>query len=289
MAFVFIDHPNLSRTLNQKSVQHMLLAGIFFALMQVLVKNIPHLPAVEIVFFRSLISLVATYVILKRKRVPLFGNNKKLLMIRGASGALALIMFFYTLQNIPLASAVTLQYLSPIFTAILGIFIAKENIKPIRLFYFALAFGGVLMIQGFDPRMSMEFLLIGVGSAFFAGTAYNIIRKLKGSEHPLVIVFYFPLVTLPIVGVWSYFKWVMPSGWDWLILAAIGTFTQMAQYYMTLAYQHANLAKIASLNYIGIVYALIFGFIFFGETFNLLTYTGMGLVLLGVILNIRSK
>ncbi|MDN3670979.1 DMT family transporter [Echinicola jeungdonensis] len=267
----------------------MLLAGIFFALMQVLVKYIPHLPAVEIVFFRSLISMVATYLILKRKRVSLFGNNKKLLMIRGASGALALIMFFYTLQNVPLASAVTLQYLSPIFTAILGIFIAKEKIKPIRLFYFALAFGGVLIIQGFDPRMSMKFLLIGVGSAFFAGTAYNIIRKLKGSEHPLVIVFYFPLVTLPIVGVWSYFKWVMPSGWDWLILAAIGTFTQMAQYYMTLAYQHANLAKIASLNYIGIVYALIFGFIFFGETFNLLTYLGMGLVLLGVILNIQSK
>ncbi|HLW18862.1 MAG TPA: EamA family transporter, partial [Cyclobacteriaceae bacterium] len=66
-------------------------------------------------------------------------------------------------------------------------------------------------------------------------------------------------------------------------------FTQAAQYYMTMAYQNAQLAKIASLNYIGILYALGFGFIFFNESFNLLAYLGMAMVLIGVILNIRSK
>ncbi|GAB3647728.1 DMT family transporter [Echinicola sediminis] len=267
----------------------MLLAGIFFAMMQVLVKFVPHIPAVEVVFFRSLFSLVASYIVLKRQNVPLFGNNKKLLILRGGAGALGLITFFYTLQNIPLASAVTLQYLSPIFTTILGIFIVQEKVKPIRFLYFAIAFGGVLVIEGFDPRISLEYTLIGVASGFFAGLAYNIIRRLKGTEHPLVIVFYFPLVTLPIVGIWSYFNWVMPEGQDWWFLLGIGALTQMAQYYMTLAYQHANLAKITSLNYIGILYALLFGFIFFGETFNLLTYSGMALVLVGVVLNIRSK
>ncbi|GGZ31605.1 membrane protein [Echinicola pacifica] len=267
----------------------MLLAGIFFAIMQVMVKYVPHLPAAEIVFFRSLFSLVVSYIILKRQGVPIFGNNKKLLILRGISGSLGLITFFYTLQNIPLASAVTLQYLSPIFTTILGIFIVKEKVKPIRFLYFAIAFGGVLVIEGFDARISLQYTMIGVASGFFAGLAYNIIRKLKGSEHPLVIVFYFPLVTLPIVSVWSYFHWVTPVGWDWLILLGIGIFTQAAQYFMTMAYQHANLAKITSLNYIGILYALVFGFIFFGETFNLLTYLGMALVLCGVILNIRSK
>lgn len=267
----------------------MLLAGIFFAMMQVLVKFVPHLPAAEVVFFRSLFSLVASYVILSKQNVPLFGNNKKLLVLRGAAGALGLITFFYTLQNIPLASAVTLQYLSPIFTTILGIFIVKEKVKPVRFLYFAIAFAGVLVIEGFDARISLEYTLIGVSSGFFAGLAYNIIRKLRGTEHPLVIVFYFPLVTLPIVGIWSLFHWVMPQGWDWALLLGIGFFTQMAQYYMTMAYQHANLAKITSLNYLGILYALAFGFFFFGETFNLLTYSGMALVLLGVVLNIRSK
>lgn len=267
----------------------MLLAGLFFAFMQVMVKFVPHIPAVEIVFFRSLISLVFTFGILKRNRVPLLGNNKKLLVLRGVTGSMGLIFFFYTLQHIPLASAVTLQYLSPVFTALLGIVLVKEKVKPIQFLYFALAFGGVLLIEGFDPRISPTYLVIGMASAFFAGLAYNIIRRLKNSEHPLVIVFYFPLVTLPIAGIYCLFFWVWPTGWDWLILLGIGVFTQFAQYYMTMAYQNANLARIASLNYLGIVYALGFGFIFFNESFNLLTYVGMALVLSGVVLNFRPN
>lgn len=267
----------------------MLLAGVFFAFMQVMVKFVSHIPAIEIVFFRSLFSLVASFLILKKNHVPVFGNNKKLLVMRGISGSLGLIFFFYTLQNIPLASAVTLQYLSPLFTALMGIFLVKEKLKPMQYVYFAIAFAGVLVIQGFDPRISPAFMLVGLGSAFFAGLAYNIIRKLRNTEHPLVIVFYFPLVTLPIASIYILFNWVNPVGWDWLILLGVGVFTQLAQYYMTMAYQNAQLSKIASLNYIGIIYALGFGFIFFGETFNLITYLGMAMVLLGVILNIRTK
>src|SRR5690554_3181845 len=267
----------------------MLLAGIFFALMQVAVKFVPHIPAIEVIFFRSLFSLVFTYAILKKQRVPLFGNNKKLLLMRGVTGSMGLILFFYTLQNMPLASAVTIQYLSPIFTALLGIAIVKEKIRPMQYLYFAIAFLGVVIIEGFDPRVSSSLVVIGVASAFFSGLAYNIIRKLKNTEHPLVIVFYFPLVTLPIAGAYCLFFWVHPEGLDWLILLGVGIFTQAAQYYMTIAYQNAQLSKIASLNYIGIIYALGFGFIFFNESFNLLTYFGMALVLSGVILNIRSK
>lgn len=267
----------------------MLLAGMFFAIMQVLVKFLPHIPAIEIVFFRSVFSLVASLWILKKNQVPVFGNNKKLLVIRGISGSLGLIFFFYTLQNIPLASAVTLQYLSPIFTALLGIVLVKQQLKPKQYLYFAIAFVGVLVIEGFDPRISPAFMMIGVASAFFSGLAYNIIRKLSTTEHPLVIVFYFPLLTLPIATVYCLFNWVQPAGWDWLILLGVGGFTQAAQYYMTMAYQSAQLSKIASLNYIGILYALGFGFIFFNETFNLLTYFGMAMVLSGVILNIKTK
>lgn len=267
----------------------MLLAGIFFAFMQVMVKFVPHIPALEVIFFRSLFSLGFTFLILKKKQIPLFGNNKKLLVLRGLSGSIGLIFFFYTLQNIPLASAVTIQYLSPVFTALLGIFLVKEKIKPVQYIYFAIAFTGVIIIEGFDPRISPTFLVIGIASAFFSGLAYNIIRKLKNTEHPMVIVFYFPLVTLPVSSLYCLYNWERPTGWDWPILLGIGVFTQLAQYYMTLAYQNANLSKIASLNYIGILYALGFGFIFFDESFNLLTYFGMALVLSGVILNIKTK
>ena len=267
----------------------MLLAGIFFALMNVSVKYIPHIPAIEIVWFRSVFSLIFTYIVLRRQQVPVLGNSRGKLIIRGVVGSISLILFFYTLQRIPLASAVTLQYLSPILTTILGIFILREPVKPIQFFYFALAFSGVLVIQGFDPRVDWLSAIMGITSALASGVAYNMIRKVKNTEHPLVIVFYFPLVTLPIASVIMFFDWVTPQGWDWVILIWIGFCTQNAQYFMTRAYQSGNLARVSSLSYMAVLYALIFGFFLFGETFPLAAYLGMALVLIGILLNLRVK
>ena len=267
----------------------MLLAGIFFAMMNVSVKFIPHIPAIEIVWFRSVFSLIFTFVVLRNKDIPVFGNNRMNLITRGIVGSISLILFFYTLQRIPLASAVTMQYMSPIMTTLLGIFILKEKVKPIQFLYFAMAFGGVLIIQGFDPRVDTLSAVMGFISALSAGIAYNMIRKLKTSEHPLVIVFYFPLVTMPVASVIMYFDWVMPMGWDWLILLWIGFCTQSAQYFMTVAYQTGNLSRVSSLSYMGVLYALFFGFVLFGETFPLPSYFGMALVLVGILLNLKVK
>jgi len=271
------------------SVQSMLVSGVFFALMNVSVKFIPDIPAIEIILFRSLFSLIFSFLVLKQLGVSVFGNNKKLLIIRGIVGSIGLISFFYTLQKIPLASAVTMQYLSPIFTTILGIFLVKERVKPIQFLFFGISFAGVLVLQGFDTRVNLLYGSIGVVSALFSGLAYNVIRKLKNTEHPLVIIFYFPLVTLPVASIVSYFTWVQPIGWDWAILLWIGICTQAAQYFMTVAYQNANVSKVSSLGYLGILYALFFGFVFFGETFGTMSYVGMGLVLAGILLNLREK
>lgn len=267
----------------------MILAGFFFAVMNVSVKYIPHIPAIEIVWFRSVFSLIFTVLILRNKGISIFGNHKINLITRGIVGSISLILFFYTLQRIPLASAVTMQYLSPIFTTILGIFILGEKVKPIQFFYFALAFFGVLVIQGFDPRVDALSAGMGLVSALASGIAYNMIRKLKNSEHPLVIVFYFPLVTFPVASLIMFFDWVTPVGLDWLVLLWIGICTQSAQYFMTIAYQRGNLSRISSLSYLGVLYALIFGFVLFGETFPAASYLGMGLVLVGILLNLRVK
>ncbi|WP_194974666.1 DMT family transporter [Aquiflexum lacus] len=264
----------------------MLLAGFLFSLMNVSVKLIPHIPAIEIILFRSVFSLVLTYILLKKENLPVLGSNKKLLIIRGIAGSIGLMAFFYTLQNIPLASAVTLNYLAPVFTTILGIFIVKEKVQARQFLYFGVSFLGVIVIEGFDPRISTFDLSIALIASLAMGVAYNVIRKLNTTEHPLVIMFYFPLITIPIAAVASYYFWVLPSGWDWVILLAVGLLTQFAQYFMTLAYQNAQLSKVASLSYVGIIYALGFGFFIFGETYSLVVFFGMALVLMGVILNI---
>ncbi len=267
----------------------MLFATFFFALMNVGVKYLSHIPAVEIVFFRSLVSLVISFTFLKIKRIKPWGNNKKILLIRGLSGAIALILFFITIQSIPLASAVTIQFMVPIFTAILGIFIVKEKVRGWQWFFFAFSFAGVLFIQGVDVRITPLYVVIGIVAAFFAGVAYNMIRKLSVSEHPMVIVFYFPLVTLPVTAIYVATHWVNPTNIEWGILLFVGLVTQFAQYFMTMAFQNEELSKIASMKYLGIVYALLFGSILFGETHDFYSYLGMGIVLSGVLLNILYK
>jgi len=270
-------------------IRYMLLATFAFALMNVLVKYVPHIPAAEIILFRSVVSFVFSVAALKYQKVSIWGINRKILVLRGVVGAIALILFFMLLQRIPLATASTLSYLAPIFTTILGIFLVKEKVKIIQWLFFAISFLGILVIQGVDARINLTDLLIGICSTFFMGLAYNFIRILKTSEHPLVIIFYFPLVTIPVVGVMSIFNWVMPVGFDWPVLIGIGVLTQVAQFYMTKAYQTEAVAKVSIVNYTSIIYSLSFGFILFDESFGLLTYLGMALVLSGVLLSVIFK
>ena len=171
----------------------MLLAVFFFSLMNVLVKLLPHIPAIEIVFFRALVSLIISVSILKIAKVKIWGNNKKILILRGATGMIALILYFKLIQSIPLASAATILFLAPIFTTILGIFIVKEKVHPIQWLFFLISLVGILLVRGFDDRIQPIHLAIGIVASIFSGLAYNFIRKLKTSETPLVIIFYFLL------------------------------------------------------------------------------------------------
>ena len=263
----------------------MLVSTLLFALMNVCVKLLPHLPALEIILFRSAMSLVISYISLRALRIRPWGSNHFFLIARGITGALSLILYFFTIQNMPLATAVTIQYLAPIFTAVLGIFIVKEKVKAWQWAFFLLSFAGVLVVEGVDTRVDPLYLALGVASAVFAGFSYNSIRRLKDREHPLVVVFYFPMVALPIAAVYCLFHWVTPQGLDWLWLLLTGIFSQGAQVCLTKAYQAEKLSSVANLNYIGILYALGLGFLFFSETFRPEVYLGMGLVLFGVGLN----
>lgn len=269
----------------------MLGATLLFAIMNVLVKSISNIPAVEVVFFRSVVSFIISFGTLKAAGLQVFGSRKNrwLLILRGASGAIALVMYFYLLQVIPLATAVVLQFLTPILTSLFGIVIAKEKVHPVQWIFFALAFTGVILVQGFDARVTLFHLVIGILAALFAGLAYNFIRKIGKSENSLVIILYFPLITAPLTGGYTLFNWVEPQGWEWFILLSIGLLTQFAQYFMTKSYQSDELSKVSSVNYTGIIYGLAFGWLFFDEQFNFLTYAGMSLVLIGVILNVWFK
>ena len=274
-----------------KGAQYMITSSFAFSLMHLCVKAMPHIPVFELVFFRSLGSLLITLLYLNKKRIPIFGNNKKVLFARGLFGTIGLCLFFITLQNIPLAGAVTIQYLSPVFTALFAVVILRERVKKKQWLFFSLAFIGVCLLKGFDVsgQISYYFVLVGVVSACFSGLAYNCIRHLRTTESTLVVVFYFPLVATPIMGVLSFFNWVKPEGIDWVYIIALGIVTQVAQVFMTKGIQSDSAGNIMTYKYVGVVFAFIYGYFIFKETYSFLSVFGIFLLLSGVILNAVFK
>ena len=250
------------------------------------VKLLPHIPTMEIVFFRCLISFLITYFLLKRKGYNILGNNKILLTLRGVFGTIALYLYFVILQEIPLATASTLIYLTPLFTSLVGVVVLKEKMTTTQWILLFVAFIGILLIQGYDSRVTVEYIIIGVSGSLLAAFAYSIIRYLKDKEKSLVLMIYFPMIACPVGGLVSYFNWVSPSYNDYIILIGIGIFTQFAQYFMTRAFQSSEVSKVSIISYIEILFVIAIGNIFFNENFETLVYLGMFLVTFGVVLNV---
>jgi drug/metabolite transporter (DMT)-like permease len=269
-----------------EGVRAMFLSTLAFALANVFVKRLSHLPAMEIVFFRCLVGSAFCFYGLRKAGADWKGSNHKQLVLRGLFGTTALYFFFVTVQNIPLASAMTIQYLSPIFTTIIAIFLLKENVKLLQWLFYAIAFAGVLFIERFDTRISFFFVFIGVVSAFCSGVAYNLVRSLREREHPLTVVLHFQLVGMIAGLFFTIFNWQTPRGWDWLFLFLVGLSSQFGQIFLTHALQKEKAASVAIVNYSGLIYGLLFGWFVFGEAQTLESIIGMGLVVCGVILSV---
>jgi drug/metabolite transporter (DMT)-like permease len=267
-------------------VRAMFLSTLAFSLANVFVKQVSHIPAVEVVFFRCSLATILCFVGLYRAKADWKGSNRTMLLLRGIFGTTALFLFFVTLQHIPLASAMTIQYLSPIFTSIIAIFVLSEPVRVLQWLFYAIAFGGVLLIERFDTRVSLFYLFIGIFSAFCSGMAYNLVRSLRGKEHPLTVVLHFQLVGAIIGLIGIFFDWKTPQGWDWLYLILVGIFSQLGQIFLTNALQREKVAGVAIVNYTGLVYALLMGSIVFSEEQTALSMAGMLLVVFGVMLSV---
>ena len=282
-----LNRADTSPRLISAGVAHMLLATFAFAVMNVFVKQLNRIPAMEIVFFRCLVSAAICFVGIAGARADWKGNNNALLIARGTFGTLALFMFFVTLQNIPLATAVTIAYLSPIFTTLIGVFVLGEHVRKLQWLFYAIAFAGVLVIKGFDASVPLLFLITGILSAVFAAVAYNLVRRLKEQEHPLVVVLHFQLVGVVAGLVFTLLDWVAPANaWEWFCLLMCGLLTQVGQTSLTKALQSERLAYVSILNYTGLIYALAFGVFIFGDVYTMQTMIGIALVVVGVLLSV---
>lgn len=275
-----------------KGVWMMLIASLGFGFMNVSVKSISGMHVSEIVFFRALIQILISAVILWRLKESPWGKNPKLLIMRGFFGSMGLLSYFYSLQVMPLSNALVIHYLSPILTTLLAFIIGDEKVRPVQWLFFSLSFVGVVVVNGVSSLVTWDGILAGLGGAIFSALAYNTIRRLKGIENPNVVVLYFPLVTLPISFVFPVIgmgEWRMPINSEWIWLTLTGVFTQVGQFFMTRAYQEAETRLVSGISYAGILWGTGFGLLLFNESYSFIQYLGMIMVLAGMVLNVRSN
>ncbi|GGK62481.1 DMT family transporter [Amphritea balenae] len=278
-------------------LRYMLLSALGFSLMAVCVKAVSRydIPVLEIVAARALVSMVISYLDIKRKRISLWGNHKPLLIARGVVGAVALICVYYAVTTLPLAEATILQYLHPIFTALLAFLFLKEAVQRSTLICILLSIIGlVIMVKpdllfGTVSELPLISVLAALAGALGSAIAYVIVRRLSQTEDSSVIIFYFPMIALPFSIALLGDNFVMPGTEALLLLLLVGIFTQVGQVGLTKAMQHDDASKATAYSYVQVIFALLLGWVFFSEIPTLWTMIGGGLIIIGALINVLWK
>ncbi|TVZ57300.1 EamA domain-containing membrane protein RarD [Lutibacter sp. Hel_I_33_5] len=267
----------------------MIFSVIAFGIMNAVVKYLTVFNVYQIVFFRSIGTLLFTIPLIIKYKIPILGNNKKLLFLRAFLGVISITCFFQSLNYLDVGTAVSLRYTSPIFAAIFALIFLKEKIKNIQWFLFVLAFCGVLLIKGFGENVNSIGLLLIFLSAIFLGLIFVVIRKIGTSENPLVIINYFMVMAFVFGGLMSINHWITPSSTEWILLISLGFFGYVGQLFMTKAFQSQETNIVAPLKYLEVIFTIIIGASWFGEVYNLWTLLGVLLILSGLVYNIYLK
>lgn len=259
----------------------MVKASLAFSLMALAVKLVSQtLPSLEAVFFRSLIGTLMILAIMKAKRVSLWGNKKGLMILRGLSGFAALSLHFYTIEHLPIGTAVMLNYTAPVFAALFAIMFLKERPSLFLWSMTIMSFIGVYLLVGAKIEDWNLMVLLGLLSAVFVGIVYVSIRALRHHESPLTIIFYFTAVST--VGSTAFlpfgFRW--PNLWEWFLLLAVGIGSFYGQLWMTIALRRAPASLVTPFSYLVPLLSFIYGFLFFGDRLTALSLTGGAMIIL---------
>jgi drug/metabolite transporter (DMT)-like permease len=275
--------------MSQKSIIYMIISALAFTFLNVFVKLLDRFDVPQIIFFRSFGSLIFTSAFLIRQKISPLGNKKTLLVLRALAGLLSMGLFFAALKYLQMGSAVSLRYISPIFAMLFALIFLKEKVKRIQWVFILIAFSGVLLMKGFNDAMSTIGLLLILGSALLSGLVFILIRKIGDSDHPVVVVHYFMLISAIVSGIFSITYWKSPIGIEWLFLICLGLFGYLGQLYMTKAFQSGQMNLLAPLKYLEVLFTMALGLIWLNETYSLWSLIGILLVLLGLTLNTLTK
>jgi drug/metabolite transporter (DMT)-like permease len=246
------------------------------------------IPTMELVVFRSAFIIVVSIPLMAARGVPMIGTHQRGLVLRGLIGFLSMSGFYWTLTRMPVADAIVIQYTSPVFTTLFAWVFLRERTSPQLWLVIAVCMLGVVAIArpgfGGDPVVA----LVGVLSAAAAGGAYTVVRSLAGREHALTIIFYFPLVSLPLGLAFAVPEWVWPSPWTWLAILAACIPSYIGQILLTKGLELEPAGRASTVTYLSIGFGTVIGWAFMNESPHLMSIAGM-LLIVGAISLMNSR
>lgn len=275
----------------------MLVAAALFALMGVLVKHLSaQFSSAELVFYRSVFGLVAIWAVIavsqRKLLAPLATPHVWAHVWRGLSGFTALVLFFYAIARLPLATAVTLNYTAPLFLAGLSAWWLKERHGRGLVAAVWLGFVGIVLLL--QPQVDAQAWVpaaAGLVSGMLAAVAYVNVKSLGRLGEPAWrVVFYFTLLSTLGGAAWmavAGFHRPQAADWPWLI--GVGVTATLAQLALTRAYHRGRTLTVGALAYSTVGFSALYGVLLFGERLPLMAWVGMAVVAAAGILAVRAS
>jgi drug/metabolite transporter (DMT)-like permease len=267
----------------------MLSASLLFAVTGALIKQVSvTLPNEMVVFFRNLFGLAVLSPFFLH-RGPNYYATKRLgaHLVRALTGLAAMYCYFYAIGHLPLAEAVLLNYTAPLFIPLAAFLWVGETVPRHFVWPITIGFIGIAMILKPGVSLLAPIALIGLAAGMFSALAMAGIRKLTNTEPAMRVVFYFSLASTLVSAVPLAWHWQTPADTQWLPLLLIGILSTAAQIFMTRGYACAPAAQVGPFLYTIVVFAALFGWLFWQEIPDVLSFSGAALVALAGILTIR--
>lgn len=269
-----------------KALACLTFAAFLFSIMGVCIRYASHsVDNATIVFFRNFIGLFIFVPLLLNKGVSFFKTEKLWMHTwRSVVGLTAMYGFFYAIANLKLSNAMVFTYSSPIFIPLIAWLFLKEKITLSMLIAAGMGLIGVLCVAKPDSGMFNLMSGIGLGASFLAAMAFVTVRALTATEPPERIVFYFCLIGTLISMLPMFWLWRPYSLRELSLLIAAGLLANISQLFLSNAYKLAPAGQIGPVNYIAIIFAGIWGYLFWQELPDGLSLVGFSLILTAILI-----
>lgn len=262
----------------------MLIAGVLFAAMGAFAKALGNqFSGAELSMYRSLVAFAAIGALIMARRYSIRTPHWKSHFWRGLTGTISLVLYFYAITKLPLATAIMLNYTSPLWLTVLSTLLLGERFRPMLLAAIVLGFLGIALLL--RPTFAAENAhagLLGLASGFFAACAYVNVKKLgEAGEPEWRVVFYFGVAGLlgsalvQLLWAGSFAPVTSINMWPLLAMGLAATLAQLA---MTRAYHSGNTLVVGAFAYSTVVFSALLGWVFFDETLPAIAWLGMAII-----------